>query len=90
MANGMYIGVGSVPKKVKSLYIGVGGVPKKVKKAYIGVGGVPKLFYSNEIAQPSYSGTYSVSTVGNYKYMYLKSGGTLTINEAGYDKISLI
>lgn len=46
MAKGMYVGVDSVARKVKSCYIGVDGVARKVKKAYIGVNGVARLFYN--------------------------------------------
>ena len=47
MAKGMWIGVGSVAKKVSKMYIGVGGVARKIKKAWIGVNGVARLFYSS-------------------------------------------
>lgn len=39
-----------------------------------------------EITQPIFDGTYSITTAGGYKYMYLKSSGTLTIvDKAEYD-----
>lgn len=87
MATALFLGVESKAKKVKNIYIGVDGKAKKVKKAWIGdANGKAKLFYSSELTQPTYTGTWEVTTIGNYKYMYLKDSGTLTINDAGsYD-----
>ena len=74
MAKGMWIGIGSVAKKVGKMYIGVGGVARKVKKAYIGVNGVARCFFSS--GELSYYGTatafsanrysYAATTIGNY------------------------
>ena len=45
MAKGVYIGVSSKARKVKSIYVGISNVARRVKKAYIGVNNVAKLFY---------------------------------------------
>ena len=81
MAKTVYIGVGGVARKVKRIYVGVGGVARKVKKAFIGVDGVARLCYSSAPNDPTYTGSYNIVTNGNYRYMYLKTSGTLTLKD---------
>ena len=66
MANGAYVGVNSVAKKVKKCYIGVDGVARKVKKAYIGVNGVARLFWQAiQKRLSSLSKTTTISTISD-------------------------
>lgn len=46
MANGQYVGVNGVARKVTSPYIGVEGVARNVKSGYVGVDGVARLFFA--------------------------------------------
>lgn len=46
MANGIYVGVDGVARKVKQPYVGVSGVARKITNGYIGVDGIARKFYS--------------------------------------------
>lgn len=46
MANGQYIGVNGVARKVTAPYIGVDGVARKITEGYVGVDGVARPFWS--------------------------------------------
>lgn len=48
MANGIYIGIDGVAKKVKKIYVGTNNTAKKVLKGYVGVNGVARRFYASE------------------------------------------
>lgn len=78
MANGVYIGVEDLAKKIKDVYIGVEGVAKKVSKGYIGVDGVAKLFYQDRWL---YQGYIVVGTqIGSTYYTQFRdpeSGATI-------------
>lgn len=90
MAKTIFIGVGGAARKVKKGYVGVSGVARKVKKAFVGVGGVARLCYSSAPDDPTYTGSYALANIGNYRYMYLKTSGTLTINGDGvYDAFAV-
>lgn len=54
MANGAYIGVDGIAKKLKNIYIGVDGMARPVKKAYIGVEGIAKLFWTTSNPLPDF------------------------------------
>lgn len=68
-----------VRREAKKGFITVDGVYRKIKKSYITIDGVYELAFSGEITPPLFDGVYTISTVGDYVYMHLKSSGTLTI-----------
>jgi hypothetical protein len=49
MANGAYIGIDGLARKVTNMYIGVDGVARKVKTGYIGVDGIARQFWTSTV-----------------------------------------
>ena len=100
MANGAYIGVDGVARKVKTPYIGVDGVARKVKTSYIGVDGVARKCFSGvapeadtldgcsweNISAVSASGQASnFWSIGDTKAVLVKGTvGTLSVNATLY------
>lgn len=65
MANGAYIGIDGLAKKIKGGYVGVDGVARKIIKAYVGVDGVARLCWSSDAGSggvPYAIGSRSVSS----------------------------
>lgn len=81
MANGAYIGVDSVARKVKNCYIGVDGIARKVKKAYIGVDGVARLFWQAITTISKYK---SATSYNNYVYTNFGDKST-SVQPTGYE-----
>jgi hypothetical protein len=75
MANGVYIGVSDLARKVKAMYVGVDGVAKKVKKGYIGVNGVAQMFYSSA-KYINFTSNPAPTTWGNHSSDYTSSSAT--------------
>ncbi len=98
MANGQYVGVNGVARKVTSPYIGVEGVARNVKSGYVGVNGVARLFFEPAPAGPTIlevkkitSNTYANSTTyENEEFIllniYPKTGGTVNVTYGGLTK----
>ena len=98
MANGQYVGVNGVARKVTSPYIGVDGVARNVKSGYVGVDGVARLFFAPEsggavvleVAKIT-SDTYANETTYTAEEfilldIYPKTGGTVKVTYGGLTK----
>lgn len=98
MANGQYVGVNGVARKVTSPYIGVDGVARNVKSGYVGVDGVARLFFAPESGAPAVlevkkitSDTYANETTYTAEEFFLldiypKTGGTVKVTYGGLTK----
>lgn len=80
MANGAYIGVDGVARKVKAGYVGVDGIANKITKAYIGdENGMAQLLWN--AVEPS---SWSVSDISGASYKFvLNSNGYYESNNKG-------
>lgn len=73
MANGLYIGIGSLAKRIKSGYIGINGVARKIKKIYIGINGVARLAWQSVIQRvTSFTSSILKGSI-NYSNGYMTS-----------------
>ena len=98
MANGQYVGVNGVARKVTSPYIGVAGVARKVTTGYVGVNGVARLFFAPEDGgavvlevEKITSNTYaSLTTYTAEEFIlldiYPKTNGTVKVTYGGLTK----
>lgn len=98
MANGQYVGVNGVARKVTSPYIGVEGVARKVTTGYVGVDGVARMFFAPEgggavvlEVEKVTSKTYANGTIyENEEFILLnifpKTGGTVSVTYGGLTK----
>lgn len=97
MANGQYIGVNGVARKVTAPYIGVNAVARKVTAGYVGVNGVARLFFAPESGnvvlevEKVTSDTYANSTTYTGEQfillnIYPKTGGTVNVTYGGLTK----
>lgn len=97
MANGQYIGVNGVARKVTTPYIGVEGVARKVTVGYVGVDGVARLFFAPEggsvvlEVEKITSDTYANETTYTAEEFILlsihpKTGGTVNVTYGGLTK----
>lgn len=97
MANGQYIGVNGVARKVTTPYVGVDGVARNVKSGYVGVNGVARLFFAPESekvvleVEKVTSDTYANETTYTAEEfilldIYPKTGGTVNVTYGGLTK----
>lgn len=98
MANGQYIGVNGVARKVVSPYVGVEGVARNVKNGYVGVDGVARLFFAPDDGgavvlevEKITSDTYANETTYTAEEfilldIYPKTGGTVNVTYGGLTK----
>lgn len=97
MANGQYIGVNGVARKVTAPYIGVNGVARNVTAGYIGVNGVARLFFTPDggdivlEVEKVTSDTYANSTTYTAEEfilldIYPKTYGTVNVSYGGLTK----
>lgn len=98
MANGQYIGVNGVARKVTAPYIGVEGVARNGTSGYVGVDGVARLFFAPDDGGAAVlevekitSDTYANSTTYTAEEfilldIYPKTGGTVKVTYGGLTK----
>ena len=97
MANGQYIGVNGVARKVVSPYVGVEGVARNVMAGYVGVDGVARLFFAPESGnvvlevEKITADTYANETTYTAEEfilldIYPKTGGTVKVTYGGLTK----
>ena len=97
MANGQYVGVNGVARKVTSPYIGVDGIARNVKSGYVGVNGVARLFFAPDSGnvvlevEKVTSDTYANETTYTAEEfilldIYPKTGGTVNVTYGGLTK----
>ena len=98
MANGQYVGVNGVARKVTSPYIGVAGVARNVTTGYVGVDGVARMFFAPEgggavvlEVEKITSDTYANDTTYTAEEfilldIYPKTGGTVNVTYGGLTK----
>ncbi len=90
MAKGMYIGAGSVARKVKKAYLGAGGVARKVKKAYLGVGGVARCVFSGEgveligAIEPLQTARRCLAAAQNGRFAFFAGGEDGNVKSVGH------